>query len=112
MNAIREAAARVKGHWAKGYLSHQGNACGIGHLHIAAGVLALVPLPPEVREQQKLMGTVALEMFPDRFAPEEQSEFAWVGAPPFAEFNDHPLTTEDEVIAVMEKAAVRWDERI
>lgn len=113
-NPIREAAARLKGHWYQGdYRDDAGNACGLGHLF---DVLA----ETEGKTQNELshdlhmtegpspslfMRDVAQELFPERWQEDEKDAS-------FAIFNDHPDTTEDDVIAVMEKAAVRFDEFI
>ena len=99
-NLIRKAVERLPGHWHKGGLQdHKGNFCGVGHLW-QVGELADYTV---VDECQNLMNMTAGELFPDR---------AGKVIPAFATFNDHPDTTEDEVIAVMEKAAIRWDERV
>jgi hypothetical protein len=58
---------------------------------------------------QEIMANVAGEQFPERAKITNLNGYAdWS----FAVFNDHPDTTEDEVVAVMEKAAVRLDEQI
>ena len=56
-------------------------------------------------EAARPLDALALEMFPDRasgFHPNERV-IAWV--------NDHPDTTFEDVTALFEKAAVRWDEQ-
>jgi hypothetical protein len=105
MNPIREAAARVPGHWHQGsYRDNEGNACGLGHLfdvleesNIDMGRWYEEPETSPAMMMQR----AAYELFPERFEYAEQS---------FAGFNDHKDTTESEVVAVMEKAAVRFDE--
>jgi hypothetical protein len=53
------------------------------------------------------MDAVASEQYPERAVVLEGGVKGT-----FATFNDHPDTTEDEVVTVMEKAAVRFDEQI
>ena len=102
MNVIREAAHRLPGNWHQGsiYGGHD-NYCGLGWVDKVAKEQGV----DETWSLWTLMGEVAREQFPERINP-----FADEVA--FAQFNDHRATTEDEVVAVMEKAAVRLDEVI
>jgi len=106
MNEIAVAAQNLPGHWYKGRLSDgQGNFCGVGHLSNAFGDMSQTyDSTAFIRycKMHKLLGKVAREQFPERL-DEDQT---------FPRFNDHPDTTEDEVVAVMEKAAIRWDEQV
>lgn len=118
MNPIREAAEQIKGHWHQGYYhtDDMKKFCGVGMMRKVVGDLENVnPFatgndwrsPSEayystIRCAGEIMDGVAAEQFPDRME----------GVESFVSFNDHPETTEDEVIAVLEKAAVKWDERI
>lgn len=112
MNKISEAVAGLPGRWFKGniYDANKENFCGLGHLWNVHGLLGksvIVAQSPEILGQADLMDEVAIEQYPDRIPfRNEEADRA------FAQFNDHPATTEDEVIAVMEKAAVRWDEKV
>jgi len=102
MNYIRKALERLPGRWYKGGLGDgAGNWCGIGHLQEVA------PFRNAHDYGQQQMDKVAEEQYPDRLGSKDGAGFQLV---PFAAFNDHPDTTEDEVIAVMEKAAILWDE--
>lgn len=109
MNVIREAAARLPGKWHKGSLyGPDDTACGLGHVIKVASenstdMPKIVFLPPEITD---IMNKVALEQYPDRAIRND------VLPHPFAQFNDHDDTTEDEVVAVMEKAAILLDEEI
>lgn len=95
MNPIREAMNNLSGHWYKGGLSDgNGNNCGLGHVLRVSG--------STYDAARCIMNNVAYEQYPDR------SNFDNLKG--FASFNDHPDTTEEEVLAVMEKAAIKWDE--
>jgi hypothetical protein len=56
----------------------------------------------------RLMGRVALDQYPDRL----EADFSNMLHAAFGHFNDHEDTTEEEVLAVMEKAAILWDEAV
>jgi hypothetical protein len=112
MNPISEAAKNLPGRWHKGDLHSGENSCGLGHLinavvgeeHADWQDLHLKRAVEEFNKANSMMVKVAVEQYPDRTIG--------VGAYPqsFASFNDHPDTTESDVVAVMEKAAVKWDE--
>lgn len=106
MNPIREAAKRLRGAWYQGDMENEdGTACcGLGWVARVERSMGLDIM--DKIETGDLMDTVAFEQYPDR-AIDDNGDLRY-----FAAFNDHPDTTEDEVIAVMEKAAVRWDERV
>lgn len=103
MNPIREAIKTLPGNWIKGTMSdNDGNHCGLGHLACALRDYEdkFRPLRINIRGiALSAMHTVACEQYPER-------------GENFVDFNDHPSTTEAEVIAVMEKAAVRFDEQV
>lgn len=113
MNSIREAAKNLPGHWHKGdYTDGQGNYCGIGHVLKASGLTdEQIEMGDGdfVEARLDVLNKVAGEQFPDR-AFTMPSAGIVVENPYFAYFNDHPDTTEDEVLAVMEKAAVVYEE--
>ena len=105
MNPIREALKNLPGHWYQGDMENEdGTACcGLGWLARAESNYNLSIM--EKIDSGDFMDKVAFEQYPDR-AVDPEGDLRY-----FAAFNDHPDTTEDEVIAVMEKAAIRWDER-
>jgi hypothetical protein len=104
VNIVREAARRLPGHWYQGDVSdHKDNYCGIGHVFEASKeVLGVIDMDA-VGVALRAMDAVAVEQYPERVKAVMRD---------FASFNDHPDTTEAEVIAVMEKAAVRLDEQV
>lgn len=115
-NPIRKAAENLKGNWYKGYYFNSRNhskMCGIGHLQSAIFDKPLDLATNEALndgerwnlygEAYEIVNNTAGEQYPDRM---KHSTFN------FPNFNDHEDTTEDEVIAVLEKAAVRYDEKI
>ena len=112
MNPLREVITRLPGHWYKGgYGDGKGNYCGVGHLSEYGYNVG--SSQEEMNEAFKLMNEVAFEQYPERatYVINFGSDVQEV-AKSFANFNDHPDTTEEEVIAVMEKAAVRFEERL
>lgn len=104
MNIVREAASNLKGHWLQGKMRDGDNRCGIGWLCETA---KQTKLNDQVLLGLSFMTEVVREQYPERLDGPEISSI-----PPFAKFNDHPHTTEDDVVAVMEKAAVRLDEEL
>lgn len=101
-NPIREAVENLSGHWHQGgYNSEDGNnSCALGHLRSVMGFHENYD-NFDYTEWRKCIGILnrtSGAMFPDRTSQN------------IVIFNDHPDTTEDDVIAVMEKAAVRYDE--
>lgn len=102
MNPIRKALENLPGRWHKGSLTdRRGNYCGIGHVLCAAQQLGITDTNP----LGDLLNEVAHEQFPDR-----TQRAPWSNGPTFADFNDCGDTTEEEVIMVMEKAAIKWEE--
>lgn len=102
MNIIEKAIASLPGHWIKGHLEIGDSHCAIGHLAKAARD-SILPVPLEhLTTALASMSAVVLEQYPDRL---EGSDLG-----PIAQFNDHPDTTETEVLAVMEKASVKFNE--
>ncbi|MDP9387867.1 MAG: hypothetical protein M3Q48_08040 [Actinomycetota bacterium] len=107
MNKIRQAidvlAARG---WTKGVFTDlSGRHCLQGALYEAHGVCPLRrgsvvgPLPSELAADVRLVNEVVEANYPERF-----------GGVGVSRFNDHPETTVDDVVLVLEKAAVRRDE--
>jgi len=106
MNGLREAAENLPGRWYKGfYGDDEGNFCAVGHLRNAFGwddeagfrEIGRDTLS-EFHAQIRLLNEVSQEMFPERSGHN------------IVNFNDHPQTTEDEILSVFEKAAVKWEE--
>jgi hypothetical protein len=105
MNPIREAMKNLPGHWYQGAFGDgRENQCGLGHCLTAIAHLSRTErcTVEEHRENVdkvfKLMNDVACEQYP-----------RVVG---FADFNDNVATSEEDVLRVMEKAAIKWDEQI
>ena len=109
MNKIREAIKNLPGHWYKGHMTdNKGNYCGLGHVAKAYGFSddqidneSFGCDESPLLSDFNLLHEIAGEQYPDRAIDLFTT---------FTLFNDHPDTTEDEVIALMEKAAVRKDE--
>ena len=103
-NYIREGLKTLPGHWHQGgWRNGAGDQCGGGHVRsvIAKEFGEHTEFFRSMDLVFKIMGEVAYEQFPER------AEVA-----SFFRFNDHPDTTEAEVIAVMEKAALLLDETL
>lgn len=109
INTIRKAIEVLAGSgWAKGtFCDDERRHCIQGALYEVHGLLALDDRPmtgaltPEMANDVALVNGVIEAQYPERF-----------GAAGVARFNDHPETTIDDVITVLEKAAIRKDERI
>jgi hypothetical protein len=98
--AIRRAAAELR---TRGWI--KGAAADAEERHCLWGaVLCATPgaLSGAVRKKALIaVDRVAVEQYPERG---DHSEHPMIG------FNDHPATTLDDVLAVLDKAAVRADE--
>lgn len=104
MNAFEKMLETLPGHWHQGSLSDKkGNYCVVGHLRKALGLNTISGWPLDALEAVDFLETKIVEMYPDRPS---------AGWDPVPAFNDHPDTTEEDVIAVVEKAAIGWEERI
>ena len=110
MNHFNEAAKNLPGNWCKGDLYDQrGNACMGGHVKNALGEARYNPFPTAENPYRtlwsaslELLSNVAYEQYPDRV----RGSGGWN----VADLNDAEETTEAEAVAILEKAAVRWDE--
>lgn len=94
----------LPGHWLQGELDDEkGNRCGLGWLCEAYGLKRsnVGQGGPLYTADIELMNIAAEDKFPDRIVDDQMV--------PFATFNDHPRTTESDVVAVMDLAADRWD---
>ncbi len=108
-NTIREAIRVLsRTGWTKdAFTDDSGRHCLQGALYEAYGLCALdsrgvgVRLSRELAEDVRLVNDVIEAQFPERF-----------GGIGVSRFNDHPDTTIEDVVRVMEKAAVRKDERV
>jgi hypothetical protein len=107
VSIIREAMKNLPGHWYKGGKGdNQGNFCGIGHVvEIYDKKCGEDEVDLEFPKTIDLMNEVAREQYADRITFDSMLMH-------FAQFNDHPDTTEDEVLAVMEKAAIKLEEEV
>lgn len=107
MNRIRQAIEVLAGRgWTQGAFTDEGGRhCLQGALYEAHGVCPLRrgsvvgPLPPDLAADVALVNEVVGANYPERF-----------GGVGVSRFNDHPETTVDDVVRVLEKAAVRRDE--
>jgi len=102
MNVFRIAMKSLPGHWHQGSIGSGANRCVFGHMCDAIQDDEAYTF--EVNST-KLLNTVAREMFPDRVPHPEGSPM------PAAQFNDHPDTTEDDCLAVLDKCATIFDEK-
>jgi len=108
-NTIREAIKVLsRTGWAKdAFTDAAGRHCIQGALYEAHGLRPFdgrqiaVPLTCEMADDVRLVNEVIAAQFPER-----------TGGVGVSRFNDHPDTTVEDVVRVMEKAAVRMDERV
>ena len=101
MNRIRAAievlAARG---WTKGaFADDSGRHCLQGALYESHGCQPAAALTRELRDDVRVVNEVIEAEYPDRY-----------GAVGISRFNDHEDTTLDDVVRVLEKAALRRDE--
>ncbi len=108
-NTIREAIRVLsRAGWAKdNFTDEAGRHCLQGALYEAHGICPAHtrdvrrPVHGELAADVRLVNEVIRDQFPER-----------VGGVGISRFNDHPETTVEDVIRVMEKAAVRKDEQV
>ena len=108
-NRIREALGLLaRNGWVKGRFSdEEGRHCLQGALYEAHQCQPRTPgrlgrsLPGELADDIRLVNETVAAQYPDR-----------VGAVGVSRFNDHPDTTIDDIVRVLEKAAVRRDELV
>lgn len=108
-NRIREAIeVLARSGWAKNaFRDEAGRHCLQGALYEAHGLEAPGaehahrPVNAAFSTDIRLLNRVIEEQYPDR-----------VGAVGVSRFNDHPDTTLDDVVTVLEKAALLRDERV
>lgn len=107
MNPFREAAKNLPGHWHKGdYADGQGNYCAAGHVFKAMGYtdFDICSGAADVRQ-------TTTKPYLDEIFQQVSFEFSNGQTRYVAEINDDPTTTEDDIVAFLEKAAVRLDEK-
>jgi hypothetical protein len=94
---------RARGHCKNVLRDEEGRVCLVGALCAVTGYrhATWMDFGPAVR-------AVVREQFPDRVSPESHPDLFWEAV----QFNNHPDTTADEVIAVLEKAAARLEESV
>ena len=105
-NRIREAIqVLARTGWTKDTFSDEtGRHCLQGALYEAHGLEAASerawrPVQGDFADDVRLLNRVIEEQYPER-----------MGAVGVSRFNDHPETTLDDVVLVLEKAAVQRDE--
>lgn len=104
MNIIDRAASNLKGHWYQGGMyDGEGNACAVGHL-VSVGFSH-----DSYRDAVRISHRVAAEQFPDRLN-HGNPLIAKSGA--LIVVNDHPDTTEEDVLKIFEKASIEFDSRV
>lgn len=105
MNAFTIAAKNLPGHWYKGdYADGEGNYCALGHIALARGVNAnnLYDLDESIAfldGEVELLNSLAREM--------SNGEYQFI-----ADFNDAEYTSEEDIVALLEKAAVKVEENV
>lgn len=111
-NPIRTAVNNVPGNWQKQSYG-TGPHCGLGHVlyaltgeHVSSTAFSAMSVSPygwSIWDEVIItLSQAANDKFPERTVT--VSSHPW-----FPNFNDHLDTTEQDVIAVMELAADRWD---
>ena len=108
-NTIREAIRVLsRAGWTQdAFTDEAGRHCLQGALYEAYGQRPFdarqrnVRLSPEMADDVRLVNEVIEAQYPER-----------TGGVGVSRFNDHPDTTLEDVVKVMEKAAVRKDERV
>lgn len=108
-NRIREAIQLLaRRGWTQGqFTDDKGAHCLQGALYEAYGCVPRSPgslghtLTGELAADIRLLNETIAAEYPDR-----------VGAVGISRFNDHPETTIDDVVRVLEKSAVRRDESV
>ena len=105
MNQIHQAAEliRRRGHVKGSYQTDKG-FCAVGALNFV-GVREIVSSGQQSHDGD-VVADVIREQYPDRVNLPCRTGFAAI-----VRFNDHEDTTQDEVVAVLEKAAIKLDER-
>lgn len=105
-NRIREAIQLLASRgWTQGnFTDERGSHCLQGALHEAYGCTPRKPgeaVTADLADDIRLVNEVIAAEYPDRF-----------GAVGISRFNDHPETTVDDIVRVLEKSALRRDELV
>ena len=98
-NPFRKALEWFEGgrKWAKRVFRSGDRACSLGALSWAEAS----------KQEATYLDDLAVELFPQRAKHDHEGLLR-----PTAQFNDHPDTTWEDIEALFEKAAVRWEERV
>jgi len=92
--------------WTKGHLeAEDGSVCALGAMWFGCSVHVLPD--PNIEMGVNILNEVVIEQWPDRATSAELHPRNLLET---AQFNDHPDTTLDDVLATFDKAAVRWEE--
>lgn len=103
-NLLRKAAEALPGKWYKGYYTDGNeNYCAVGHMYRAAGA------SEDLTDMLDVIDKVSPQWM---FAEKVLNEFTNGEFDSLPRFNDHIDTNEEDVVAFLEKAAVRWDEKV
>lgn len=104
MNGIHKAADLIrKGGLSKRAYIRGASFCALGALGCSAVNSPLI---------QNLVADVVREQYPERIETLPLSYLdRYLDCATIVTFNDHPDTTKDDVVAVLEKAAIKLDER-
>jgi hypothetical protein len=105
---LRAAAEviRVRGHCKNTLQDRNGHVCLVGALMDVLGDRCGVFWSEGLADVEPVLMAVVTEQYPDR------SVVKYGGGHNYVAFNNHPDTTPDEVIAVLEKAAARLEETV
>lgn len=105
MDLIQKVKGSLPGNWHKGSYTDldSGNRCVIGWLyyHDAQNHQSNVHSSCNVETFRMVLADIAEEQFPDRVTDLLDH---------IIEVNDHPDTTEDDIMMILEKAEVRMEE--
>jgi hypothetical protein len=105
MNIYDLAAERLRGHWIKGTLDDDdGNVCSLGALQVVTGGLT----SPDYYASAERLSKIVVDGYPDRLTYDDDDE--QMGLHPVAQFNDHPDTTEEDVLLAFKQASYEYDE--
>lgn len=105
-NIIRKAAESLPGHWHKGSIYGGGDKyCAVGHMYKNAGfefasdgTISKGDDYEQLRKAWDFVTGVVLEFTNGKYDE-------------LPDFNDAADTTEEDIVALLEKAAVKWDEQ-
>jgi hypothetical protein len=106
VNVLRKVRNNLPGHWYQGnYSDGHGNYCVLGHIAVALGEESGRYDDVGEYEYYELLNTIIVEQYPEFAESSESSEYA------MPRWNDEKSRTEDEVIAILEKAIAKAEEQ-